>query len=128
MSVSDYMFITKQVSDEGFNHCKALLFPLLGYQYITIQEVRRVDLSERINEFTKRYPMRPGQKKDMSLEAYCEVIENNLQNNIKCKNRSVANDYRNRALEIIKELKGEKDFLSSRRKRDAVIVGKLSKK
>ena len=109
MSVFDYLFMTKQLSDEGFNHCKSLLFPLLGYQYMTIEEVRRVDLCERINEFAKRYPMKPGQKKDMSFEAYTEVIENNIQNNIKCKNGSIANGYRNRALEIIKELKGEKD-------------------
>ena len=30
MSAFDDLFKTKQVSDEGFNHCRALLFPLIG--------------------------------------------------------------------------------------------------
>lgn len=113
MSTFDYPFLMEQLSDAGFNHCKSLLFPLLGYRYMTLEEVRKVDVCEKIYEFANRYPMKPGQKKEMSFEAYCDVIEYNIQNNLKCKNGTAAEDYRNRAIEIIKELKVEKDSLSS---------------
>jgi len=109
MSTFDYPFLIEQLSDEGFNYCKSLLFPLLGYKYLTIEQVRKVDLCERINELTNHYPMRPGQKKNMSFEAYCEGIEINIQNNIKYKNGTTAEAYRNRAVDIIKELKENKE-------------------
>lgn len=110
MSTFDYRFLLGQLSDKGFEHCRFLLFPMLGYQYMTEAEVRKIELCERLYDMATHIPMKPGQKRDMSCEAYYEIIENHLQVTFMCKQGSIAEGYRNRALQSIKELRTEKEI------------------
>lgn len=110
MSTFNYLFIVNQLSDDGFAHCKSLLFPVLGYHYMTEADVRRIELCEKVYDLVNRFSVKAGQKKCFSCEAFIHEIDSQMQIALKCKLGSVASEYRNRGLQIIKELSTEKEI------------------
>ena len=108
MSTFNYPFLLNQLSDKGFEHFKSLVFPMLGYQYMTEAEARKIEVCERLYDMADRVPMKSGQKKGMASEAYYEILENHLQVSIMCKPGSIAEGYKTRAFQIIRDMKVEK--------------------
>ena len=48
----DYLQIVDSLNDEAFAFCVDTIFPVLGYRVLRKEEVRRVDLKERLREFS----------------------------------------------------------------------------
>jgi len=55
MSTFNYRLLMAPLSDNGFHHCKSQVFPLLDYQYISYEEVRKVDLCESVHDLTEGF-------------------------------------------------------------------------
>ena len=110
MSTFDYRFLLEQLSDRGFEHCKSLLFPMLGYHYMTEAEVRKIDLCEKIFDYVSRFPVKTGRNKTNSSEAYIDTIEYLLQNVLKSASGSIAAEYENHALQMITDMRTEKEL------------------
>ena len=108
MSTFDYRSMMNQLSDKGFEHCKSLLYPILGFHYLTLTEVRKIDLCEKLYDIASRVPIKAGQRKDMVVETYYESLMMFIQNTVNCGSGTISSEYRNRALKIIRELKDKK--------------------
>lgn len=108
MSTFNYPFWVGKLSDKGFQHCVSQLFPMLKFRYLKEEEVRRVDFSERMLELAERCNMIPDQKSSTSYEAYYKALSYYLVTFLKCKQGTVADGYRNKALEIIKRIEDDK--------------------
>ena len=106
----NYPFLINQLSENGFAHCKSLLFPMLDYQYMTVADVRKIELCEKVYDLVNRFPAKAGQDKPTSCEAYIHAIEYQMQNVLKCKSGSIAAEYKSRALQMIAELQTEKEI------------------
>ena len=65
-----YKDIVDDMSDESFNFCVSLLYPLLGYQVMGQDEVRRVDLKEKLLELEGQIPSAKNAKYPGILNYY----------------------------------------------------------
>jgi hypothetical protein len=55
------------------------------------------------------YLSKAGPKGVAALEFYLSAVENSIVNTVKCKRGSLAEEYKNHALKLIKDLKGKSD-------------------
>jgi hypothetical protein len=55
------------------------------------------------------YLSKAGLKGVAALEFYLSIVENSIENIVKCKRGSLAEEYKNHALKLIKDLKGKSD-------------------
>lgn len=93
----DYISIVDEMSDEAFKFCVSHLFQLFGYQVLTEQDVRRVDLKEKFMGFESQIPSEAKVRCPGILNYYFFVLKLYFENVLKCKSGSRAEQYRKRA-------------------------------
>lgn len=105
MTNLDYIAIIDELNDQAFQRSVELLFPLLGYRILTKDDVRKVDLKERVLELIARYVPSKGRKSVGTLDKYGEILKFYFEYYLPCKLDSIASRYRTIALETIKTIK-----------------------
>ena len=108
MGTFNYPFWINKLSDKGFQYCLSLLYPMLHFQYMEEKDVRRIDLCERMYALAKDNPMYPGYNSGMSYQAYYKALRYYIENFLKSKQATIADQYRDRALVILKAIEEDK--------------------
>ncbi len=81
------------LSEKGFGYCRNLIYPLMNYKYIAVDQVRPVDISEKMYEFSSVTPMADGGSKEYTLICYVAALQNYILHYFKCKAGSRAEKY-----------------------------------
>lgn len=97
----DYRRLIEEMSDDAFLFCVDLLYPISGYRVLKPEDIRRIDLLERILGFDSLIPKAERGKDQGSLNYYIGVLKKYLDLYIKCKEGSRSERYKKRAYELI---------------------------
>lgn len=112
MAEMDYVKIIDDFNDQAFKYCVDLLYPSLKFRILTKQDIRKVDLKERVLEIIAGYLPVKDNKPSGSLEKYVEAVKFYFDNYLHCKPDSIALRYHAAALDAMKEIKAGNGELS----------------
>lgn len=96
----DYIKLVDDMSDEAFQFCVDQLYPMCNYRVLKKEDIRRIDLKERLLGFNSIVPKNDG-KEQGALNYYLFVLKLYFDNFLKCKTGTKAEKYRNRAIELM---------------------------
>jgi len=96
----DYIKLVDDMSDEAFQFCVDQLYPMCNYRVLQKEDIRRIDLKERLLGFNSIVPKNDG-KEQGTLNYYLFVLKLYFDNFLKCKTGTKAEKYRNRAIELM---------------------------
>lgn len=101
MSALDYRMIIQEYSEPAFRQCVGMLYPVLNFRALQQEEIRRVDLLERILQLM---PATEKETASGSFEEYIKTIRFYLDNFLAVGKNTIAERYKNRGLEILQKL------------------------
>ena len=103
----DYTYLLSLLSDTAFEYCRELLYPMLNFNILSVNDVRRIDICERINDLTidskknKVYGIALRQNvTDTSLSDYVNSLKREILF-VQCEQNSRADKYSKYAQNII---------------------------
>lgn len=96
----DYIKLVDDMSDEAFQFCVEQLYPMCNYRVLQKEDIRRIDLKERLLGFNSIVPKNDGEEQG-ALNYYLFVLRLYFDSFLKCKPGSTAEKYRNRAMELM---------------------------
>ena len=102
----EYISIVDDMSEEAFNFCVSNLYSLFEYKVIKQEEVRRVDLKEKLVGLEKQIPADEKEYHGM-LDYYFWIMKVYFKDIINCKSRSRAEKYRKRVYEAMNDALSE---------------------
>lgn len=105
MQFIDYETIVDAYDDYAFHECCKLLYPHLGYRLLKVEDIRRIDLKERLIDIAiQRWSHRKEWNSSLSeLKEYVKIIAFYMQEYLPCWNGSQPQNYKDRAIEIIND-------------------------
>lgn len=103
----DYIKLVDDMSEKAFQFCVDQLYPLSNYRVLQKEDIRRVDLKERLLGFNRLVPTNDG-KEQGALNYYLFVLKLYFDNFISCKDGSKAQLYRKRAMELMESALSDK--------------------
>jgi hypothetical protein len=101
----DYEKTVNEMSDEAISFCIENMFPMLGYKYMKQEDIRKVDLIERLMQIYDAIDKTDIQKYGNSPQYYCALLEQQIERSLKCKPGSDAEAYLIRARDAIKRVR-----------------------
>ena len=96
----DYIKLVDDMSDEAFQFCVDQLYPMCNYRVLQKEDIRRIDLKERLLGFNSIVPKNDG-KEQGALNYYLFVLKLYFDSFLICEAGSKAEKYRNRAMELM---------------------------
>ncbi len=97
----DYLTLVDDMSDEAFHFCIEKLYPICNYRVLKPEDIRRVDLKERLLGFNSIVPKDDKGKVQGALNCYITTLRQYFDSFIKCEDDSKAARYRDRAYELM---------------------------
>ncbi len=97
----DYIKLVDDMSEQAFNFCVDQLYPMCNYRVLQKEDIRRIDLKERLLGFNSIVPKDDKGKEQGALNYYLFVLKLYFDNYLKCKAGSKAEKYRNRAMGLM---------------------------
>lgn len=97
----DYSRLIEEMSDDAFRFCVEQLYPISGYRVLKPEDIRRIDMLERIIGFNSLVPKTEKSKSQGSLNYYIGVLKRYFDLYVKCKEGSRSESYKKRAYELI---------------------------
>ncbi len=104
----DYIRIVDEMSEESFDFCVSNLYPLFDYHVMKKEEVRRVDLKEKLVDLENQIPSSIKEKCPGILNYYFWTLKLYFDQILKCKAESRAEKYKIRAYEAMNKAMAEK--------------------
>lgn len=108
----DFPRLIEQLDDEAFNYCRKLIYPICDFKYITLDQIRKVDLEERSLYLRREYDHAlqfDFKPKDECLE-FVESFKLYFKNYISQSNDKRILDYINRANAIVDDMMESSSF------------------
>ena len=96
----DYIKLVDDMSDEAFQFCVEQIYPICNYRVLQKEDIRRIDLKERLLGFNRLVPKNDG-KEQGTLNYYLFILKLYFDSFLKCKAGSTAEKYRKRAMELM---------------------------
>ena len=93
------------LNENSFQFCKKILWPICGFRALSIDDVRPVDLKERVYQLRDDYLKSAGVAPDREVSNYYSIMEMYFHEFLGCKTGSRAYAYKERALDILKKCK-----------------------
>lgn len=100
-----YSAIINDLNDTAFRRCVSLLYKELNFEYIPEEDVRRIDLCEKLSGYSTGRRMSPRGNGSGSYDEYLTALEYYLDNYLPCEKGSKAEQYKNRAKTLIANMK-----------------------
>ena len=97
----DLLSIVDDYNADAIQLCVSQLFPLFNYRIMKAEDVRPVDLKEKLIELSDRFVPQENQKAKKPVEVYCSVMTEYLNERTEIEAESRAAKYRERALELL---------------------------
>ena len=97
----DYLTLVDEMSDEAFRFCIEKLYPICNYRVLKPEDIRRIDLKERLLGFNSIVPKDDKGKVQGALNCYITTLKQYFDSFIKCEEESKAARYRDRAFELM---------------------------
>lgn len=104
MSEIKYLDIIDNLSENGFRQFSKSVYEQLHYSVLTLDELRKVDVKEKLISFVKTTIT----GKDKSLDFYVGEIKKYLDNYVACKKESRAENYLSKANNLITAIEKKK--------------------
>lgn len=105
MSSIRYSALINDLNDTAFRRCVSLLYKELHFEYIPEEDVRRIDLCEKLSAYSTGKRMSPRGNGSGSYNEYLTALEYYLDSYLPCEKGSMAERYKNRAKTLIANLK-----------------------
>ena len=111
-AIFDFPRLIEQLDDEAFNYCRELVYPICGFKYITLGQIRKVDLEERSLFLRKEYDdaLRFDFKPKNECLEFVESFKFYFKNYISQSNDKRIKEYINRANAIVDDMMESSSF------------------
>ena len=96
-----YLTLVDEMSDEAFHFCIEKLYPICNYRVLKPEDIRRIDLKERLLGFNSIVPKDDKGKVQGALNCYITTLKQYYDSFIKCEEESKASRYRDRTFELM---------------------------
>ena len=100
----DYARLISDMSPEAFSYCVGLLYPLLGYSVLKLEDVRKADVLEKLHDIIDFLPNDTSYSEQAgTLDWYCAVIVYKLEG-IKAVSDTTADRYLKKIKQLVEHL------------------------
>lgn len=116
-----YKAIMDEMNEYAFSFCKGILFPICDYKVLEIEDIRPIDLAEKLTELSDNlYAQRANKSITGTVNWYIYIMRMYFDQFLSCKTGSRAEKYKHRAKELMDQV--TTDDWTSQNGRDIVLI------